>query len=405
MKRKIGYIRARYPEIRTIINRGGSENAYIQIGKLRNYYLLFTRACEILSGRFLRRGVNMNNDRHAIYRPIFSPKVDVIHTFNTVCDTDVPWVSTFETCIPRTNRTNGRDWEYGKVTPDAVTKKGYELLTRDNCLALIALSEANKNIQIRMMEALDIENRDKIQEKVVVVHPPQPVLITPEEMRVKFDGVHDCVEFILVGGLFFRKGGMQIVDAMQKLREQGMRLHLTVVSSLTMDKFSQVTNEDKVRYENILASSDWITHYNSLPNAQVLELCKKAHVGLLPSMADTYGYAVLEMQACGCPVITTDIRALPEMNNDECGYLIRVPKQPSTEAKYDTPEDFAALKDIIYTELYRTISDILANPDTIKAKGEAAVAKIQRDHSPEKYAETLSKIYSRADQNGDIASS
>lgn len=53
---------------------------------------------------------------------------------------------------------------------------------------------------------------------------------------------------------------------------------------------------------------------------------KNSHVGLLQTWSDTYGYSVLEFQACACSVITTDLRALPEINNNEVGWLIELPK-------------------------------------------------------------------------------
>ena len=45
-------------------------------------------------------------------------------------------------------------------------------------------------------------------------------------------------------------------------------------------------------------------------------------VGLLPTWAESYGYSVLEMQACGLPVVTTNIRALPETN--VCGWKVKL---------------------------------------------------------------------------------
>ncbi len=49
---------------------------------------------------------------------------------------------------------------------------------------------------------------------------------------------------------------------------------------------------------------------------------RTADIGMLPSYADTYGFSVLEAQA-GNAVITTDIRALPEVNNPAVGWLIK----------------------------------------------------------------------------------
>jgi len=77
----------------------------------------------------------------------------------------------------------------------------------------------------------------------------------------------------------------------------------------------------------ILDNLDRITYYEYLPNNEILELMKyKIQVGMLPTRGDTYGYSVLEFQASGCPVISTDVRALLEINNEDCGWIINVPK-------------------------------------------------------------------------------
>ena len=394
MAKKVGYIRARYPETRNIINKAAGNPEYKQIAKFHNNLLMLSRAREIITGKLLRRPVPLNWDRHAVYKTITTPKVDIIHTFNAVCDTDVPWVSTFETAIPRTKQTCNKAWQFAPQTADKFNKKAFELLRKDSCKALIAISEANKNIQLQIMEAFDIEGREEIAKKIKVLHPPQPVLVTKEEAERKFDKVNECVEIIFVGGKFFRKGGAEIVDSLMKLAGHKQKFHLTVISSLDYgDDVSKSTYEDMLRYKQILTSSDRITYYERLPNPEVLELCKKAHVGLLPTMADTYGYSVLEMQSCGCPVITTDIRALPEMNNEKCGYLINVPKAPSTEALYGTDEELAQLKQAIFDGLYSAFSEILDNPEKLREKSEASIEKIKNDHSPEKYGQRLAEIY------------
>lgn len=394
MSKKIGYIRARYPETRNIINKAAGNPEYRQIAKFHNTLLILSRAREILLGRLLHRMIPLNWNRHAVYKTVVKPNVDIIHTFNAVCDTDVPWVSTFETAIPRTKQTCNKAWQFAPQKADEFTEKAFGLLRKDSCKALIAISQANKNIQLQIMEAFDIEGREEIAKKITVLHPPQPVLITPEEFEKKFNTVKNCVEIIFVGGKFFRKGGAEIVDSLMALAEHGQKFHLTVISSLDYgDEVSRSTFEDMLRYKQILTSTPWITYYERLPNPEVLELCKKSHIGLLPTMADTYGYSVLEMQSCGCAVISTDIRALPEINNDKCGYIAAVPKAPSTEALYSTEEEFAQLKKSIYSGLYSAFSEILDNPDEVKEKAKAAIEKIEKDHSPERYAERLAEIY------------
>jgi glycosyltransferase involved in cell wall biosynthesis len=44
---------------------------------------------------------------------------------------------------------------------------------------------------------------------------------------------------------------------------------------------------------------DRILHFTGIPNSEVIDLLKRTHVSLLPTWAETYGYSVLEAQACG----------------------------------------------------------------------------------------------------------
>jgi glycosyltransferase involved in cell wall biosynthesis len=119
-------------------------------------------------------------------------------------------------------------------------------------------------------------------------------------------------------------------------------------------------------------------------------------VGLLPTWADTYGLFVLEAQASGCPVITTDVRALAEINNSRIGWLIRVPKDALGEAIYATPENRLELSQKIQAGLEEIIRGIVEDPSVIASKGQAALERIRTEHDPQDYAEKLRQIYQAA---------
>ena len=119
-------------------------------------------------------------------------------------------------------------------------------------------------------------------------------------------------------------------------------------------------------------------------------------VGLLPSYAETYGYSVLEFQACGRPVITTDIRAFPEVNSNERGWLIPVNKREIWgEAYFRSDRDREALSASIRNGLLNAFEDILANTDQIRRKGERALDHILSGHSPERFGQSLEALYRR----------
>jgi glycosyltransferase involved in cell wall biosynthesis len=236
-----------------------------------------------------------------------------------------------------------------------------------------------------------------ILEKLRVLHPAQDVLVdsvTPKE----YDQQHP-IRFVFVGAGFFRKGGRELFRTFQKLAgEEGLPIRLVVVSSLRIEPYAaQETEEDVAWARQIIAGKpQWLEYYQELTNSEVLEILKTADVGLLPTWADTYGLSVLEAQASGCPVITTDVRALPEINNNRVGWLIRVPKDELGEAIYTTTEDRQNLSQQIQAGLENTIRSIIADPSVIAIKGQAALERIRVEHSPEDYAERLRQIYQAA---------
>ena len=119
-------------------------------------------------------------------------------------------------------------------------------------------------------------------------------------------------------------------------------------------------------------------------------------VGLLPSYAETYGYFVLEAQSRGCPVITTDVRAFPEINPPAVGWTIPVPKRANGEARYHEPGGKLEISKRIREGLTSIISTIVEDSRLARTKGEAARARIKREHCPDEYASRLGALYRAA---------
>lgn len=210
---KIGYIVDAYPEKRCIIDKTG-------VYKFCNVKLSKTKIIKKIKSVLLRKKkVDWNK---LVYDPFIKPKVDLLHTFNYVCDTgNVPWVVTFESTIPRTNQTVNRPWERdgNLYNLDRFTSKSLELLADDSCKKCIAISKSAFNIQMNMLEHFDIssEVKENLIRKTVVVHPPQEIFCSEEEIKQKYQNINCCIEILFVGRLFFRKGGEMIVKALENM--------------------------------------------------------------------------------------------------------------------------------------------------------------------------------------------
>lgn len=133
--------------------------------------------------------------------------------------------------------------------------------------------------------------------------------------------------------------------------------------------------------------------YSNLPNDQVLKLMKNSHIGLLPTLGETYGYSILEFHAARCPVITTNVRAIPEISNDKCGWLIELNLNKYGELGITSFEERQIVSQKIIDELINAISYFLENPKIIKNKGETSLNRIAQEHNPIEYANKLAQIH------------
>lgn len=310
----------------------------------------------------------------------YVPEVGMIHTFNMVCSTSLPWCASFETTIPRMSvQTDAEETYFRKLLSG---------MMQQNCRALYALSQSAYDIQKFSLGAwLSEEEKAILMEKTQVLHPPQSVLITEERLRKK--QTLQKIHFLFIGRGFFFKGGREVVDVLTEFEDR-YDFELTLISSLQYnDYFTKTSYEEMVKYRKQILEKQWIHFYESLPNEMVLEKCKEAMVGLLPSFGDTYGYVVLEMQAAGCPVVTTNIRAFPEINPEECGWTCQL---PTDELGFCEAEDLEELSGQLKEELRRCFQEIFEHPETIYEKGRKSLERIRNMHDPQKYQKELRKI-------------
>ncbi|WP_339327427.1 glycosyltransferase [Erwinia amylovora] len=135
---------------------------------------------------------------------------------------------------------------------------------------------------------------------------------------------------------------------------------------------------------------------NSLPDTQFLQLLKATQVGLLPTWQDTYGFSVLEMQASGCPVITTNVRALPEINPEQVGWLIACPLNDRFELTVSSEQEKNRLRKLIVTKLKEQVTAILQDRSMLHARSAVSLARIRLEHDPAAFRARLNEIYPSA---------
>ena len=309
---------------------------------------------------------------HSFWKGLYYNPLDAktpCHFFNTINLGSNPCKVYFETRIPRLANAP-------KLLYDIATKK----MASDNCKEIIALSQCAYNIQLDYIEKNYPKYLEVIKRKLSVKLPPQKLFIKDYTEKLLDN---NRLIFTIVGSDFFRKGGLEALKVFEVLIPSNNELFLNIVSTMDFGDYATKTTESDLELaQKIIAKfPNNIKQYKRLKNDDVLELFKKSHVGLLPTWADSFGYSTLEAQACGCPVITTDIRALPEINNNEIGWVIKVPKNSNKDGILETESDRNEFSNIIVNELKNIIIEILSDKKQIEVKGLKVIQNIIQNHS------------------------
>ena len=310
--------------------------------------------------------------------------VDLFHFFNVLSFGKKPWITTFESSLPR----------WGEVSVPK-TETGMRLLAGKSCKQIIAISECSLNIEKQLIQNQFPSFADEILPKLKIFHPVQNASIT--SMAEK-NPPEDFIRFVLIGLDFFRKGGLETLRVFDRLIVAGEAIQLVIISRMNIgDYATHAGNSEKEEAIKLIAKHPkHITWHKMLPNAEVLAILRDSHVGLLPTWADTYGYSVLEAQSAGCAVLSTDIRALPEINTQETGWIIPVRKDQFGDAILMNDDDRKTFSIQLENNLEITLKSILADPVSIQRKGVKGLERIKNLHSPELRAVEMEGIYDLA---------
>lgn len=324
-------------------------------------------------------------------------KPDLLHIFNTVCYTSnvpvvmhiegaMPWVKCIEKMVEQDEP------DFTQVIKRPEVQKRLEVLARPEYKQFLGLSRRAEYITREVWNA--DSNYSHLGDKLTTINLPQKILFDSFEKKKYFQT--GKVRFIFVGYDFYRKGGYEMLKALTDLHKK-YDFELVLVSSLRIDDHRYV-NEEIIRHtkEMIANGSEWIKYTEKLPNNEVQNLLRASDVAFLPTFMDTYAYSTLECEAAGTPVISTDIRALSDINSNERGWLIEVPKNRLNHPAISSAVHVEKYRKRLYEGLYNTIKGILQDPEVIRTKGEKAYNYIKDVHNPEDYKQALQIIYQKA---------
>jgi glycosyltransferase involved in cell wall biosynthesis len=120
---------------------------------------------------------------------------------------------------------------------------------------------------------------------------------------------------IHVGVIEPRKNLIRLVEALQRLRDEGLSIPLVVVGpkGWLYGDFFQRLEQLQVR--------DAVCFPGYVPLADLAAVYSAARLAAMPSVYEGFGLPVLEAMACGTPVVCSSASSLPEIGGDAARYF------------------------------------------------------------------------------------
>lgn len=273
------------------------------------------------------------------------------------------------------------------------------LTTRRNCHKLLFLSEAAKKSFFSTLH-FSPRVRDILLKKSVVVYPVPLVETTTHPVKTSSGELK-----LLFVGLYYMKGGVELVHAFQKLRQTYSHVTLTMVTP-----FRPIKQEDL----EMLRHVSGLNLLDATLNAEEMRtLYRDHHIFCLPTYRDGFGLVLIEALAYGMPLIITDQYATPEMLlENQNGFMFRNhplqdyhPKTYEIFGKYYNPKTF-------YTDLFRfqregrftpvedflvySIEQFLNHPSLLEEYSRTSLNLYSEKFHPEKIGQQLESIFLEA---------
>jgi glycosyltransferase involved in cell wall biosynthesis len=177
------------------------------------------------------------------------------------------------------------------------------LLAQQNFKKLVFWSRAG----IATMQGYGRIDDPALLAKATVVYPAvrriPDVTAPPRERRVN----------IRFSGEFFRKGGVNVVDAFERAQQFYPGITLTLCCDQRID-FNTPNSSLKHEYMTRLSGNSAIRNLGRIARDEIVErVLPAADIFAMPSYVEVFGFALLEAMAFGIPIISTNHFAIPEM--------------------------------------------------------------------------------------------
>lgn len=169
---------------------------------------------------------------------------------------------------------------------------------------------------------------------------------------------------VFVGHIIKTKGVFELVKACCKLNNV---LELVMLGPVTND-----TKCELQKIANLRKNIAWLQFKGEVKREEVLEELKNTSIMCLPSYTEGFPNSILEAMALACPIVSTNVGAIPEMLSNGAGICIE-------------PRNIE--------QLQKAIEFMLKNQENALKMGEKARQRVLNEYTMEKVFEQYKNIW------------
>lgn len=325
----------------------------------------------------------------------FTKKADMLLTYGALVITNLPYCIYAETGLALYSYDRG-------IANNPIARWIVSfLLRRKNCKHIIFLSQAGLKSFIASAN-YSKRTKEVFKEKATYCYPlmeAQPVSPRIPRKNIRF----------LFVGTFYIKGGVEIIHAFQKIREEfSTRACLTIITSISV-----LRQTDK----ELIEKQDGVTLRNAaFSKEEMRDIYLNHDIFLMPTYRDGFGLVWIEALSFGLPIIGTDQYATREMCiNGKTGFLYPNhplkdydPKTYEIFGRYYNPKEFYArlfhlqrigeLRDI-EDFLYNSMKKFLDTPELLERQSKNSLKFYRERFHQQHIADRIESIFLHSIEN------
>ncbi|MGB9616467.1 MAG: glycosyltransferase family 4 protein [Desulfomonilaceae bacterium] len=196
-----------------------------------------------------------------------------------------------------------------------------------------------------------------------------------EKIRYEFGIPDDHFLVLTVGFIGWRKGQLDILDAVPEIVNRVKRVRFVMVGGEEFPGESAPVRQ-RIEQEGL---GRWVSVIDEIDRERVIACMSESDIFLLPSRREGMPMSILEAMRAGLPIVSTTVGGIPEMIEHEKAGILIPPGSPS--------------------QIARAVVELLENEKLRKELGKAARKtfedKFERDVATKKLAAIYKTIVSR----------